>query len=205
MPGAASCQRAAARQGRPVQPGGSDVAAGRVTLPALCSYQCETGLGRRLSVPPPPAGSGGCAGAPGAQGRGRGGRGGFPPRPVPGLLRPVTLHRCKSCANVTPCAPQGCGLPEGSVNSRCVYIRDGHFYMCAPLYMGPSVQKERFCRGLALQADPAPVQRSAGRAAGSSGGRAGSPGDESCGTAAPGQGALRAVTRVCACSCPRIL
>lgn len=85
MPGAAGCRRLLAGgggAGPPGAAGSSDVAAGRVTLPALCSYQCETGLGRRLSVPLP-AGSGGCAGAPGAQGRGRGEGGSGGSRPAP--------------------------------------------------------------------------------------------------------------------------
>lgn len=133
MPGAASCQRAAARQGRPVQPGGSDVAAGRVTLPALCSYQCETGLGRRLSVPPPPAGSGGCAGAPGAQGRGRGGRGGSRPAPSRGCCG---RSRC-TAANPVPMSPpaprRDAGCPRAA-STADVFTLETDIFICVRLY-----------------------------------------------------------------------
>lgn len=224
-PGAGACWLGGGGSGAgpPGAAGGSDVAAGRVTLPALCSYQCETGLGRRLSVPPP-AGSGGCAGAPGAQGPGGGGGGagrdgtwgGVPVRPahVPGLLRPVGLHGGKSSPSVSPCAPQGRGLPVRGAASQyrwvCILCIRIYIYMDIGARVYGDIRsyvKRRFCRGPALRADLGPVQRSGGRAAGS---RAVSPGGRELrhgGTqpgSAPGCRCRTARTRVCARSCPRV-
>lgn len=140
MPGAAGCRRLLAGgggAGPPGAAGSSDVAAGRVTLPALCSYQCETGLGRRLSVPLP-AGSGGCAGAPGAQGRGReGGEGaGVPAPPRPGAAaagHAIPVQILSQCHPLHPAGMQA-DRQEGSVKIR-VYL----YYMYTFLYIYISV------------------------------------------------------------------